>query len=72
MLFFSRGLEIVGLTNAAILSMAEPLFTVVLSVVLLGETLLFQQILGGAAILGGAGLVIASQNEKSARNEEYM
>jgi drug/metabolite transporter (DMT)-like permease len=72
MLFFFRGLEIVGPTNAAILSMAEPLFTVALSVLLLGEALLFQQILGGAAILGGAGLVIASQNEKSTRNEEYI
>ncbi len=72
MLMFFRGLEIVGPTHAAILSMAEPFFTVLLSVWLLGEGLLPMQILGGGAILGGAALVIAAQKEKVAPGEEYI
>ena len=72
MLLFFRGLELVGPTHAAILSMAEPLFTVLLSVWLLGEGLLPLQILGGGGILGGAALVILAHKEKVAPGEEYI
>jgi drug/metabolite transporter (DMT)-like permease len=50
-LFFA-GLARVGPTQASTLSTIEPLFTVLLAVLLLGETVSLTQIAGGALILG--------------------
>jgi len=49
---FFAGLERIGSTNAAILSTIEPLVTVGLAAVMLGEKLEFVRIIGGFCILG--------------------
>lgn len=72
MLAFFKGLDIVGPTKSSILSMAEPLFTIVLSAMLLGESLSVLQILGGIAVLAGAVLVIIIHHGQDTILEEYM
>ena len=56
-LFFA-GLARVGPTQASTLSTIEPLFTVLLAALLLGETVTLAQVAGGALILG-AGFMLA-------------
>ena len=56
-LFFA-GLRRVGSTTASIVSTAEPLTTVLLASVVLGESLNTVQLLGGALVL--AGVVVLS------------
>jgi len=51
---FFAGLRLIGATNASIISTLEPLITVLLSAVLLGERISALQALGGATLLGGA------------------
>jgi len=51
---FFAGLRLIGPTNASIISMLEPLITVLLSVLLLGERVTAVQGLGGAVLLSGA------------------
>jgi drug/metabolite transporter (DMT)-like permease len=51
---FFAGLRLVGASNASIVSMLEPLVTVVLSALLLGERISALQGLGGAVLLLGA------------------
>jgi drug/metabolite transporter (DMT)-like permease len=51
---FFAGLRLVGATNAAIISMLEPLITVILSVLLLGERITPLQGCGGGVLLSGA------------------
>lgn len=55
---FFVGLQVIGSTNAAILSMLEPIFTIVLAAVLLGETFTALQVLGTALVLMGAAIVV--------------
>lgn len=50
---FFAGLRLVGGTNAAIISTLEPLITIILSALLLGETITPLQGLGGAILLTG-------------------
>ncbi|HBA86516.1 MAG TPA: EamA family transporter [Geobacter sp.] len=54
---FFAGLRLIGATNASIISMLEPLITVVLSALLLGERITPLQGFGGAVLLFG-GLVL--------------
>lgn len=54
---FFAGLRLIGATNASIISMLEPLITVLLSAVLLGERITPQQGFGGAVLLFG-GLIL--------------
>lgn len=54
---FFAGLRLIGATNASIVSMLEPLITVLLSVLLLGETITPLQGFGGAVLLFG-GLIL--------------
>jgi drug/metabolite transporter (DMT)-like permease len=54
---FFRGIEILGSSKASIVSMTEPLFTIGISVLLFGDRLGWQQILGGVLVLGGTALV---------------
>lgn len=61
MLAFFRGLELVGSTQAAVLSTTEPLVTVCLSALLLGERLSALQLLGGLAVLTGAVLAATAR-----------
>ncbi len=61
---FLLGLERVGAPTASIVSTVEPLLTVSLAVVLLGETLGPAQVLGGALVIGA---VIALQSRRAER-----
>ncbi|GFO63421.1 DMT family transporter [Geomonas paludis] len=54
---FFAGLRLIGATNASIISMLEPLITVLLSVILLGERITPLQGFGGAVLLFG-GLIL--------------
>jgi drug/metabolite transporter (DMT)-like permease len=51
---FFAGLRLIGASNASIVSMLEPLVTVLLSALLLGERITALQGLGGALLLCGA------------------
>ena len=72
MLAFFKGLDIAGPTRSSILSMAEPLFTIVLSAMLLRESLSFLQIIGGLGVLAGAVLVIIAQSSHKIIQDEYV
>lgn len=56
-LFFFRGLELLGPARASILSMSEPLFTVLGAVLLFQDRLTPLQLAGGGAVLAGAVLI---------------
>jgi drug/metabolite transporter (DMT)-like permease len=51
---FFAGLQLIGASSAAIISMLEPLITVLLSALLLGERITSRQGLGGGILLIGA------------------
>jgi drug/metabolite transporter (DMT)-like permease len=51
---FFAGLRLIGATNASIISTLEPLITVLLSALLLGEQITAAQGMGGAVLLFGA------------------
>jgi drug/metabolite transporter (DMT)-like permease len=57
-LFFFRGIELLGPAKASIISMMEPVFTVVFSTLLLSDKSTVIQLIGGATVLTGAILVI--------------
>jgi drug/metabolite transporter (DMT)-like permease len=59
---FFRGIEILGSSRASIVSMTEPLFTIGVSVLLFGDRLSWQQVVGGALVLGGTALVTTSRS----------
>jgi drug/metabolite transporter (DMT)-like permease len=59
---FFRGIEILGSSRASIVSMTEPLFTIGVSIVLFGDRLGWQQIIGGVLVLGGTALVTTSRS----------
>lgn len=59
-----RGLELIGSTRTAVLSMVEPLITILFSAILFGERMTLLQALGGATVLGGAVLVILSKEKE--------
>jgi drug/metabolite transporter (DMT)-like permease len=60
--FFS-GLKIVGSVRASVLLNAEPVFTIALAALLLGERLSYTQAIGAALVITGIGLV-SYQREK--------
>jgi drug/metabolite transporter (DMT)-like permease len=66
LLTFFKSLELIGSTKSSILSMIEPVSTIILSALLLGDRLSILQIIGAIAVLSGAYLVVASQ--KSSKN----
>jgi drug/metabolite transporter (DMT)-like permease len=59
---FFRGIEILGSSKASIVSMTEPLFTIGISILLFGDRLGWQQIVGGVLVLGGTALVTTSRS----------
>lgn len=65
MLTFFRGLDLIGPTKASILSMMEPLITFAFSALFFGDHLSLLQVMGGAAVLAGAALVITSQRRQA-------
>ncbi|NLU50402.1 MAG: EamA family transporter [Syntrophomonadaceae bacterium] len=60
---FFRGLELLGSTRAAILSMIEPLVTIVFSTVLFHDRLTALQWAGGLLVLTGAFLAVTNQKQ---------
>jgi drug/metabolite transporter (DMT)-like permease len=63
MLFFFRGMELLGPTKASIISMTEPLFTVILSTLLLHDHLTIFQLIGGLIVLTGSMLVVWTKEQ---------
>lgn len=61
MLFFFKGMELIGPAKASIISMMEPVFTVVLSTIILKDHLTLLQLTGGVLVLAGAGWVVWSR-----------
>ncbi|AEG61673.1 DMT family transporter [Desulforamulus ruminis] len=69
MFTYFRGLELVGSTKTAILSMVEPLITIGLSVILFHDKLTVSQLIGGVGVLAGAVLVVLSHRPEPAPKE---
>lgn len=63
-LFFFEGLERVGAVRASVFSTLEPVFTVVLAAIVLGEAITPMRVLGGALIVGAV-LLLARENAKN-------
>jgi len=70
MLTFFAGMNIIGPTNAAILSMLEPVITFLLSMVFLQERMSFIQMIGGLIVLSGAMLVAMGKKQKNEKKEK--
>lgn len=66
---FAAGVVRVGPSRASILSTVEPPFTVVLAVLVFGESLGPLQLLGGAFVLAGAVMVVERPVQRSGRSE---
>lgn len=60
---FFRGLQLIGSTKASVLSTLEPVVTFACSALLLGESFHWLQLLGGAAVLSGAVLIVSGKEE---------
>jgi drug/metabolite transporter (DMT)-like permease len=71
-LFFFLGMELLGPSKASIISMTEPVFTVLFSVVLLQDILSAAQLVGGAIVLAGSMLVIWSKEPKNIVKEDAL
>lgn len=63
MLFFFRGMELLGPSKASIISMMEPCFTVLLTTVIFHDHLTIFQLIGGMVVLLGSILVILSKEQ---------
>ncbi|MEG6520541.1 DMT family transporter [Desulfotomaculum sp. 1211_IL3151] len=59
-----HGLKLIGSTRAAILSMVEPLVTILFSAILFGERMTWLQLLGGIIVLAGAVLSVLSKERE--------
>ena len=62
-LFFFEGLERVGAVRASVFSTVEPVFTVALAAIVLGEAITPMRVFGGALIVGAV-LLLARENAK--------
>ncbi|PLR95060.1 DMT family transporter [Bacillus sp. T33-2] len=58
MLTFFSGMKLVGPSRASILSMIEPVVTILFSTLLFNEKMTFLQMAGGLIVLGGAVMVV--------------
>jgi drug/metabolite transporter (DMT)-like permease len=66
MLFFFYGMELLGPTKTSIISITEPVFTIILSTIILHDRLTIFQFIGGAIVLAGSLLIIwAREKEKT-------
>lgn len=63
-----RGLELIGSTRTSIISTIEPLVTIFFSAMLFHEHLTWLQVIGGAAVLSGAMLVVTAREETSIKD----
>lgn len=62
---FFKGLEYLSPTKASILSMLEPVFTILLTALLLGGFMGGFQLAGGIIVLTGAAMTVLAQKQKS-------
>lgn len=65
LLTFFLGLQLIGSTNASILSMFEPVITIILCAVILGESFTIWQMMGTAGVLIGAVIVVRGGQQRS-------
>lgn len=65
---FLAGMQRVGTTTASLLSTLEPVFTVLLAMIFLGEFLTTTQIVGGGLVLSAAALLSTSQRHRAQPN----
>ncbi|PLR77410.1 EamA family transporter [Bacillus sp. V3-13] len=63
MFTFFAGMNIIGPVRASILSMAEPVVTIVCSTLLFGESMSFLQLIGGFIVLTGAAFVVLAREK---------
>lgn len=63
-LAFFQGIKMTNPTSISVLSMIEPVVTIVLSIIFFSDSLNFYQIIGAFLVLGGAFLVILSVRER--------
>ena len=61
---FFAGIKLIGPTKSAILSMVEPVITIIFSTILLHENMNLLQLVGGAIVLLGAALVVITSEKK--------
>lgn len=61
---FFAGIKLIGPTKSAILSMVEPVITIIFSTILLHEHMKLLQIVGGAIVLMGTVLVVTTSEKK--------
>jgi len=61
---FFAGIKLIGPTKSAILSMVEPVITIIFSTILLNENMKLLQLVGGAVVLLGAALVVITSEKK--------
>ncbi|MDF2682196.1 MAG: conserved hypothetical rane protein [Brevibacillus sp.] len=66
---FFRGLQLIGSTKASVLSTLEPVVTFACSALLLGESFNWLQLLGGAAVLSGAVLIVSGKEKEEAAGQ---
>lgn len=67
MLFFFQGMELLGPSKASIISMMEPLFTVILMTIIFHDHLTIPQLIGGFVVLIGSILVIWSKEQTKSK-----
>ncbi|ATW28737.1 DMT family transporter [Candidatus Formimonas warabiya] len=70
MLTFFRGLELLGPTKATILSTAEPLFGVIIAILLFHDHLTLLQLGGAAGVISGAVMVVYAREEVKSPQED--
>jgi len=63
-LAFFQGIKLTSPTSVSVLSMIEPVVTIVLSIIFFNDILNYFQIFGAILVLGGAVLVVLSVNER--------
>ncbi len=72
MVTFLAGLERVGATNAALLSTFEPVTTIFLAWLILGEPITLLRVAGGILILGAVVLLTKGDIKNSSRQQETL
>ncbi|WP_419878382.1 EamA family transporter [Brevibacillus centrosporus] len=69
---FFRALQLISSTKASVLSTFEPVVTFAASALLLGESFTWLQLVGGAAVLGGAVLIVSGKEESAGQAAEKV
>lgn len=67
---FFRGLQLIGSTKASVISMVEPVVTILFSAMLFGERLSGMQWLGACAVIAGAVLIVMGKQEAAQGNAQ--